>query len=77
MDNLSENQGEKSPPGGGEQNPPWDHGLYLDRRIRNDTCSFRCCCDRDKPVKQYGRQTGIAKKSGHFLAKTFRLNFFR
>ena len=50
---------------------------YLDRKLRNDICSWQCSSDRDKRVKQYGRQTGIAKKSGHFLAKTFRLNFFR
>ena len=24
-------------------------------------CSFQCCSDRDKSVRQYDRQTGIAK----------------
>ena len=34
---------------------------YLDRRLRIDICSWQCSSDRDKRVKQYGRQTGIVK----------------
>ena len=49
---------------------------YLDRRLRIDICSLQCSNDRDKRVKQYGRQTGIVKNLDTFLAKTFRLNFF-
>ena len=37
--------------------------------------SFECCSDRDKPVRQYGRQTGIAKNLDTFLQNRF-VEFF-
>ena len=40
--------------------------LYLDRNIGNKICSFQCCSDCDKPVRQYGRRTGIAKNVDTF-----------
>ena len=44
---------------------------YLDRNIGNKMCSFQCCNYRDKPVRQYGRQTGIAKNLDIFWQKLF------
>ena len=44
---------------------------YLDRKIGNDMCSFQCCSYHDKPVKQYGRQIGIAKNLDTFWQKLF------
>ena len=44
---------------------------YLDRKLRNDICSWQCSSDRDKRVKQYGRQTGIAKNLDTFWQKLF------
>ena len=44
---------------------------YLDRKLRNDICSWQCSSDRDKRVKQYGRQTVIAKNLDTFWQKLF------
>ena len=49
---------------------------YLDRTIRNNMYSFQCCCDSDKPVKQYGRQTDIAKNLDTFWQNLFVWIFF-
>ena len=49
---------------------------YLDRKLRNDICSWQCSSDRDKRVKQYGRQTGIAKNLDTFWQKLFVWIFF-
>ena len=38
-------------------------------------CSFECCSDRDKPVRQYGKQTGKAKSLDTFWQK-LNLGFF-
>ena len=49
---------------------------YLDRKVRNDIYSWQCSSDRDKWVKQYGRQTGIAKNLDTFWQKLFVWIFF-
>ena len=49
---------------------------YFDSKIGNNMCSFQCCSYHDKPVKQYGRQIGIAKNLDTFLQKLFVWNFF-
>ena len=49
---------------------------YLDRKIGNEICSFQFCSDRNRPVKQYGRQTGIAKNLDTFWQKNFDWIFF-
>ena len=49
---------------------------YLDRKWGNDICSWQCSSDSDKPVKQYGRQTGIAKNLDTFWQKIFDWIFF-
>ena len=41
----------------------------LDRKIGNEICSFQFCSDRNRPVKQYGRQTGIEKNLDTFWQK--------
>ena len=43
----------------------------LDRKIGNEICSFQFCSDRNRPVKQYGRQTGIAKNLDTFWQNRF------
>ena len=49
---------------------------YLDHKIGNEICSFQCCSDCDKPVRQYGRLTGIAKNLDTFWQKLFVWIFF-
>ena len=49
---------------------------YLERKWGNDICSYQCSSDSDKPVKQYGRQTGIAKNLDTFWQKNFDWIFF-
>ena len=44
---------------------------YLDRKLRNNICSWQCSSGRDERVKQYGRQTGIAKNLDTFWQKLF------
>ena len=48
----------------------------LDRKIGNEICSFQFCSDRNRPVKQYGRQTGIAKNLDIFWQNRFLSIFF-
>ena len=49
---------------------------YLDREWGNDISSWQCSSGSDKPVKQYGRQTGIAKNLDTFWQKLFVWIFF-
>ena len=42
---------------------------FLDRCMRNVIYQFQSSNDQDKPVRQYGRQTGITKNLATFWQK--------
>ena len=50
---------------------------FLDRCMRNVIYQFQSSNDQGKPVRQYGRQTGITKNLATFRQKKSMVNFFR
>ena len=49
---------------------------FLDRCVRNVIYQFQSSSGQDKPVRQYGRQTGITKNLATFWQKKLLFIFF-